>query len=249
MKFCSLCFYLVLTLFAVCANASCLDSLLNNLTLALHPGKLLDNKLAECKQWTADSSLTIFVLPYPHPMPISPETTVFDVEIAVVNNASGKVVANIYQTDAWESDAIEIHRVQIDTGRYQLAAATRAFGVRIYSHNSSIPNPFHSEWLSLYMIKNQSLINLAGITVNEFKGEWDTNCAGEFEEFNRILIVLPHKTNGFADLLVKETRAKKKSQPIGTECIESVIPETKQYTLKFEKDSYAIPKELQGGSE
>ncbi|WP_131655611.1 hypothetical protein [Methylocucumis oryzae] len=211
MKFCSLCFYLVLTLFAVCANASCSDPNLNRLTLTLHPGKLLDNKLVECKQWPADPSLTIFVLPYPHPLPIEPETTVYDVEIAVVNNASGKVVANSYQTDAWESDANKIDHVQIDTGRYQLATAIRGFGVRIHTTGSSKANPFYGEQLSLYMIKNQRLINLLGITVNDFTGEWDTNCAGEFEEFNRILIVLPHKTNGFADLLVKETRAKKKS--------------------------------------
>lgn len=68
-----------------------------------------------CKVWPADESKSIVVLPLLQKGDI---VDTYDLDVLLIDNESGQVIANSWQPDALESDAKELIGFEIDKNNY-----------------------------------------------------------------------------------------------------------------------------------
>lgn len=127
--------------------------------------------------------------------------------IVAVNSETGKITHKYFEsskTNGWVSDAIELREIKIDTAPYKISEKDRAFGVRVSYRGSSRINPYVTETISLFLkTKTHTMQKIAtNYEVNLFRGEWDTDCEGEFNGEKKTLHISAKKTNGYYDILV-----------------------------------------------
>jgi hypothetical protein len=154
---------------------------------------------------------------------------VLDAYIIVIDNASGKIIYKLIEPNAWTSDAVVLSSISIDTGLYLLNKTTRAFGIRVNYSGSSRPNPYSETNLSLYIIDKNSLKKvLKDYTISKSSGEWDTNCAGEFEDANSTFDIDKMQIHNFSTIIVKTKIVKTVNVPTKDDCIakETIKKET-----------------------
>lgn len=162
-----------------------------------------------------------------------------DSYILVIDTQTGKILQTYYEPEAWESDAVRLEEIIIDTAPYKVNDSNRAFGIRVRHHGSSGPNPFSEETLSLFIPQGKQLVKiLDNFIVATYRGEWDMNCAGEFEEEKKTLIISPTQTNAFFDLISKNQITTTSQTPKGEDCLEKTRQETTTQTLRFTGDKY-----------
>ncbi|CAA9200039.1 hypothetical protein FLA105534_02935 [Flavobacterium bizetiae] len=157
---------------------------------------------------------------------------VLDAYIVVIDNATGKIICKFIEPNAWTSDALMLNGISIDTGLYHLNSTTRAFGVRVDYTGSSRPNPFSETHLSLYVADKNSLKQvLKNYSISRSGGEWDTNCAGEFEDRNSTFDIAQVQTNNYNNIIVRSTIVKSVSTPTIDDCVSKET--TKKTTSKL----------------
>lgn len=157
---------------------------------------------------------------------------VLDAYIVVIDNATGKIICKFIEPSAWTSDALMLTGISIDTGLYRLNSTTRAFGVRVDYTGSSRPNPFSETHLSLYAADKNSLKQvLKNYSISRSGGEWDTNCAGEFEDRNSTFDIAKVQTNNYNNIIVRSTIVKSVSTPTNDDCVSKET--TKKATSKL----------------
>ncbi|UTN06412.1 hypothetical protein L0669_11005 [Flavobacterium bizetiae] len=157
---------------------------------------------------------------------------VLDAYIVVIDNATGKIICKFIEPNAWTSDALMLTGISIDTGLYHLNSTTRAFGVRVDYTGSSRPNPFSETHLSLYVADKNSLKQvLKNYSISRSGGEWDTNCAGEFEDRNSTFDIANVQTNHYNNIIVRSTIVKSVSTPTNDDCVSKET--TKKTTSKL----------------
>lgn len=157
---------------------------------------------------------------------------VLDAYIVVIDNATRKIICKFIEPNAWTSDALMLTGISIDTGLYHLNSTTRAFGVRVDYTGSSRPNPFSETHLSLYVADKNSLKQvLKNYSISRSGGEWDTNCAGEFEDRNSTFDIAKVQTNNYNNIIVRSTIVKSVSTPTNDDCVSKET--TKKATSKL----------------
>ncbi|TCD12233.1 hypothetical protein EZ449_03475 [Pedobacter frigidisoli] len=162
-----------------------------------------------------------------------------DAFVVIANNITGKILHKYHETNAWTSDAIAILGIIIDTGIYTLNSETRAFGIRVSYANGSQPNPYRRTDLSLFIRKDKSLKKvLKEYPMATSGGEWDTKCAGEFEETNAVIDIDGTKTNGLNNLIFKETIVTTKRVAKDDDCIEKKTTKYRSIKLKYNGVEY-----------
>ncbi|MCD9854413.1 hypothetical protein LUD75_06835 [Epilithonimonas sp. JDS] len=162
-----------------------------------------------------------------------------DAYIIIADNTSGKILYKYIEPNAWTSDAMALWDITIDTGLYQLNENTRAFGIRASYRNGSQPNPSHNTDLSLYIVQNNTLEQiLNNYKIDSAGGEWDTKCAGEFEDSTGHIDIDKNKTNGFKNLIVKSKTTYTKSISIKDDCVEKVTHKNSTKILKYNGKTY-----------
>ncbi|KAA2218820.1 PA3715 family protein [Maribacter flavus] len=126
--------------------------------------------------------------------------------ILIADNRSGKVTHKYFEskkTNEWVSDAIELNGIQIDSTSYQISEDKMAFGVTVSRFGSSRVNPYSNKALSLFVKSGDSLVKvLSNYTVENYGGEWDGDCDGEFNETKKSLRMGQEKNNGYFDIWV-----------------------------------------------
>lgn len=170
-----------------------------------------------------------------------------DLELLVLDAASLDVRQRLYLAGRMTDDAVRITRIAFDTARYRLAPKQIAFGLRIFQHGSSGLNPFGEVGLSLYTIEDGKLTSvLSGITVSDNHGEWDTNCAGTFDESSRTLSMQPTTHHGYADILVSEmSSGTVASVAANGECVEKRDgPKESILLLTYDGKEYSVPENI-----
>lgn len=157
--------------------------------------------------------------------------------IVVVEN-SGKILSKTFVN--MESDAVVLTRFSIDTAPYQVSENSRAFGIRTVYRGSSRANPYDYESISLFIRKGNELkIILKDFVLEQFDGEWDTNCAGEFTHQDKVLIVSNNLTNGYYDITVKNKISKENTfvDKLG-ECDGTEVTTVEKTVLKYLNGGY-----------
>lgn len=127
--------------------------------------------------------------------------------ILLVDNKTHKITHKYFEsskTNGWDSNAIMLSEITIDTAPYQLNENTRAFGIGVYHYGMSRPNPYGNKTISLFVKSTNGIKRvLRHYDVMNNYGEWDTNCTGEFKDVKNTLIISRKATNGYFDILVK----------------------------------------------
>lgn len=175
-----------------------------------------------------DKSKSVLVFPK-YASEVSDDYFVADAYVLVIDNATGKIQAKFIGPNAWTSDAVRLTAISIDTGLYLLNKTTRAFGVRVSFANNSQPNPYRENSLSLYITDQNTLKQvLSNYTVSLYNGEWDTNCAGEFEESISTFDMDKLQNHNLNNIIVTTKIVKTKSKPVKDDCIskETIKKET-----------------------
>lgn len=216
-----------------------------------------------CKTWPDDNSKSIVALSYRQR---SPEHAAdnndhgnndddhddtagdYDLDVMIVNSATRKPLARLLQKAAIISDAWRFGGITIDTARYRLAPGVRAFGVRTSHSGSSSINPASDTTLHLYVQEQGSLRQIiTGLVTSSSRGEWDSNCTGEFEQTERTLAMGKTVSHGFADLLVRTVTTISRNSTENGECVETTAaPVVTVDTLRYDGKTYPIPPTLRG---
>ncbi|MFD2562909.1 PA3715 family protein [Aquimarina rubra] len=167
----------------------------------------------------------------------------FNSHVLVVESATGQILNTFfesYETNGWQSDALFIDTIAIDTAPYNVTETDRAFGIRIYSRTLSQPNPYSLESISLFVKSENTLRNiLKNYEVKVYGGEWDTICYGEFTDVKKTLIISKEKSNDYFDIVVKSNITETKNdEDENGECISKEKRTTSKTVLKFNGKEY-----------
>lgn len=232
--------------FCVAGHAACDTGLAERMHAKLHPKRVLDHERAVCEPWRGFPGRFIVVLPMPRESS-EPGSTQFDLDVLVVQQADNgntdraRVVSRLFEESALTEDAVRIGEIKVDTARYTLASDARAFGLRVLRQGSSRANPYSNETLSLYVPQGQKLAKvLDELQLTLERGEWDTNCTGNFETVRGALSVARGSVHsGYADLILREARSESRSTPQGDECMTHERPATfKSTVLRYDGSGY-----------
>jgi len=218
------------------------ESLLNSVIQQLNLEQLKINKdFVSTKIQPHNSNETIVVIPE---IGLEAED-IFELNsyILLVNNITKKITHKYIEssnTNGWISDAIILSKIAIDTAPYIVSENTRAFGIQVYHYGMSRPNPYSNKTISLFVKSGDSLKKvLHNYDIVNSRGEWDTNCAGEFTDVKSTLIFSSEKTNGYFDILVKSKITESKAYiDENGDCDAKDKITTKTNWLKFNGEEY-----------
>lgn len=219
-------------------------------TKTLDKGRKLYTERAACKVWPANPALTLAVLPLlPHGAGEDRDDMTFDLEVLVAETQTGKVVAHRFEANAITSDAVQLRNIALDTALWHLTPQSLAFGVRISWEGMSRANPMSEAVLSLYEIDGKSLRKVLTNLGTAFgNGEWDTNCAGYFDDGTRSVSLGAPGKLGYAKLIVSEKSTHSDNKLVGDECRSTdTNKRAPNVTLEFDGTQYVVPKHLVGG--
>lgn len=186
------------------------------------------------------------VLVFPKYVSKSDDVYVFDAYIVVLDNQTGKILYKFYESKAWESDAIMLEEISIDTGLFILNNETRAFGVRVRFGHSSHAYPSSDTYLALFVIENDKLKRvLKNYTISSYHGELGPTCAGGYKEEMESVIDIDrqHQSNYFNDLVISKTviatdYIKKKYPKYDQDCDEKRTTLKKIVRMKYDGIQY-----------
>jgi len=200
-----------------------------------------------CKVWPASPGKTLLAVRLRHDQ-ASGDVDVADLEVLVADSAKPRILQRYRQNDALTSDAMRISAVTLDTARYRLDEATTAFGVRVTYSGSSRVNPYESTVLSLYAPDGAKLRPvLSNLEVSLDRGEWDGNCAGEFETVQRTVAIDAKRDHGYAGLLVSTVSQARRNSSRNDDCEDISAPKRKSSDrLSFDGQRYVVPSALRG---
>lgn len=201
-----------------------------------------------CKVWPASPAKTLLAVRLRHDA-ASGDVDVADLEVLVADSAKPRILQRYRENDALTSDAMRISSVTLDTARYRLNEATTAFGVRVTYSGSSRVNPYESTVLNLYAADGENKLRpvLSNLQVSLDRGEWDGNCAGEFQTVQRTVAIDAKRDHGYAGLTVNSVAQDNRNVAKREDCAE--VQGAKRKTsqrLPFDGRRYAVPAELRG---
>ncbi|MBD0833798.1 PA3715 family protein [Aestuariibaculum sediminum] len=159
-----------------------------------------------------------------------------DNNILIWNKRSKSFEANYTKKSEWTSDAVYLSSLKIDTAPYYLNKNIRAFGLRYSYSGSSRVNPYDSEIINLYYIKDNKIIEvLNNFELENMTGENNGTCENaSFKTSKSILIMNDKLNNELNDITVK---TKVKNYSLDSECDKEIVKSerTKSETLIFDK--------------
>ena len=132
--------------------------------------------------------------------------------ILIVDSQTAEIKNHFSETskeNAWISDAIFIDDIILDTIVYNLAKDKVAFGIKLIFRGSSQVNPYGYTCLSLYIKEGNTLKKLlSNFDLEKYSGEINVNlntCDGILQKEKNELTLIASSTNGYNDILVKNT--------------------------------------------
>jgi len=173
----------------------------------------------------------------------------YDLDVLLVDTDTAAILQHLSQKGALSSDSIALSRISIDTANYTLAPNARAFGVRADRSNNLRENSFGFETINLYLIRENHLRQVLDKLVMSEDQPHSECGSDDASHVTRTLAVAKTITHGLADLILMEKRIdveEKMENEDGNEvCVTTrEIPSSKRYLLKFNGETYVIPKDI-----
>lgn len=205
-----------------------------------------------CRIWPAYPRLMLVAVPLmkvPETSEVDPGNSgnSGDLELLVLDAETLDIEQRLLLADRMSDDAISIRTIAFDTARYQMTKGQTAFGLRITKASSSVPNPSQEVDLWLYAIRDRQLVTvLDGLVVSDNSGEWNTRCAGLFDETARTLAMDKSSHGGQADIVITETTSSRTTDVDDKgECVETENGgKTSRYRLVYDRQRYDVPEAL-----
>lgn len=124
--------------------------------------------------------------------------------IVLVNNSTGEITHKYFEKNAWQSDAILLSEIAIDTTSYAISKNSKAFGIQVSYHSMSQPNPYSNRTLSLFEKSGDTLKKvLHHYDVMEYGGEVNVNaCDAYMRKVENRLSMSNLKTNDYFDIAI-----------------------------------------------
>lgn len=123
-----------------------------------------------------------------------------DAYIVLFNIKEQKISCFYKGLSEWVSDAFVINGIAIDTAKFILSEGERAFGIRVFTHNQSRPNPAGEEYFSLFLPKGKTLKKvLNNYILSASRGVFNY-CEGYEYIFDSMFIMETEKTNGYFNI-------------------------------------------------
>jgi hypothetical protein len=199
-----------------------------------------------CKVWPADTSKTIVALAHfqkgsSFTVPPNESDGLYDLDVLIVKTDSGEIQNRLFQKGAVSSDSIYFSGIDIDTARYQLAPGVIAFGLR-----ANRGGPAEVQTIRLYVIQNKLKQILSNLSMVEHFAENHTDCPHS-SDVRRTLAVANTASHGYADLILQEKSIEGEPVRTNTECMVNETKSSQRYNLRFDGNTYVVPKELQSG--
>jgi hypothetical protein len=225
----------------VLAHAGCED-MMSGWMKTLHPDNKLAAEYSACKAWPANPQLTLAVMALAHDAS-DESASGHDAELVVADSASGAVIAHFYQRNAIVEQEMTFTDIALDTARYDLSPAIRAFGVRVSYRGRSRVAPSGETSLRLYVLENKTLRPvLDGLAVEQANGEWDDRCEGFYDSTKRTIATGPADREGYASLKVTEKTVHSVTRMVKDECVnQDGAPKQKDFTLEYRNGRYSVP--------
>ena len=211
--------------------------------------KSFDGKsMSRCNVWPAFPSQAISVKSTYLADSGGDDAGAFDLDLALLNASNAKPIATYHKPGAYNSDAVRLDDVRIDTARYRLTPDIRAFGLRAKFAHSSQAMPYEKTDLALYVREGNELRPvLEGLVVAKNNGEFINDCEGYTKTIRRTVEIGPSSHHGLADLIVTTNGSKMKNTQSGKECLSKTTRlKQKQITLTYDGQQYIVPEYLRG---
>lgn len=212
-------------------------------TLTLPSPSSIDPHAMVCRRWRGQPGLLLVAVPLI--AQVSSDETWGDLDLLVVDEATGTPRQRLRLPHAMDDDAVRISGVAFDTAAYRLQPDRLAFGVRREWTGSSRPNPFRETTLSLYEVRGGRLAPvLEDLMVFRSVGEWDVSCAGQTEVTERILRMIPGPHGQDISVLERRTHSTSSEAKSG-ECRttdRSQAPQT--IRVPFDGERYVLSRTL-----
>lgn len=204
--------------------------------------------LSRCKVWPAVQNQAIAVKSTYLADAGGDDAGVFDLDLSIVNASTYNPIATYRKPGAYNSDAVRLEDVRIDTARYRLTPAVRAFGLRSKFAHSSRANPYEKTDLALYVREGAQLRPvLEGLVVAKSNGEFTNDCDGYVKKIRRTVEIGATSHQGLADLVVTTNGTKITNTQSGKECLsKTAYLKQKQVTLIYDGQQYIVPEDLRG---
>ena len=204
--------------------------------------------MSRCNVWPAFPSQAISVKSTYLADSGGDDAGVFDLDLSIVNASTYNPIATYRKPGAYNSDAVRLDDLRIDTARYRLAPQVRAFGLRSMFAHSSHAIPYEKTDLALYVREGNELRPvLEGLVVAKNNGEFINDCEGYTKTIRRTVEIGPSSHHGLADLIVTTSGSKMKNTQSGKECLSKTTHlKQKQITLTYDGQQYIVPEDLRG---
>jgi hypothetical protein len=220
----------LLAVLCTAGHAACETGLAERMSEKLHPKRTLDHERAVCEPWRGQQGRYIVVLPL-RQSASDPYVGPIDLDVLVVQQADNgntdhaRIVSRLYEEGALTEDVVHIGEIKLDTARYRLAPDVHAFGLRVLRQGSSRADPFSDETLTLYVPQGAKLAKvLDELEMRRERGASQADCGDAFETVRGSLTVARGASNGYADLILRQSRFDSRSVMQGDECVTQEEP-------------------------
>jgi hypothetical protein len=124
---------------------------------------------------------------------------------------------------------VDLDRFELDLASYQIQKNKYAFGIRQQFYRYFYMGSQFSEILYLFRFEKEEIEKIAELLIGE--NDTDSNPADEMFSYLSVscILVSSNKTNGFYDLIVKETENTKQSKQLNNSYILKWDSEKKKY--------------------
>jgi hypothetical protein len=204
--------------------------------------------MSRCNVWPAFPSQAISVKSTYLADAGGDDAGAFDLDLAILNASDARPIATYRKPGAYNSDAVRLEDVRIDTARYRLTPDVRAFGLRSKFAHSSRANPYEKTDLALYVREGAELRPvLEGLVVAKSNGEFTDDCEGYVKKIRRTVEIGATSHQGLADLVITTNGTKVTNTQSGKECLsKTAYLKQKQVTLIYDGQQYVVPEDLRG---
>jgi len=212
-------------------------------TITLPSDSSINPHAIVCRRWRGRPGLLLVAVPLI--AQVRSDGTSGDLDVLVVDEATGSPRHRIRLPHAMNDDAIRLSGISFDTAPYILGPDRLAFGVKREWMGSSRPNPFLETTLSLLEVRAGALSRvLDNLVVFRSVGTWDLSCAGETVATERILRMRPGQHGQDISVLERQTRTASKPDK-GGECHSTDRAEPpRTILLPFDGERYQPPRAL-----
>ncbi|WP_378172003.1 hypothetical protein [Aquimarina sp. SS2-1] len=191
-----------------------------------------------------DTASTVVVIPTIASLEYDGDVFTLNSYVLVVDSETVKIKQQFYESESWQSDAVRLAEVSVDTANYQVADDQRAFGITLYYIGASRPNPYSTKTLSLFIQEKDKLVRvLNAFETQSHWGEWDMQCTGEFINVDKVLIMAANQSEGFYDILVNvKTTTRETFEKGEDDCDEKETTQKSKQLLRYTKGVYQLYK-------